>query len=163
MLIIIKVILRKDGNKMMGKKQPIKKGGFGIIVPFLLVLVLFSLSITQLMHIPGKPFHLPAYWEMLIASLLGILFGGIMLSQTSYEIREDGYIYSKPNKNFKFVIIAIIIIRVSLSQYFKNIDTIDFTILTMALAFFYVSIWRIGSYIKFRRLYIGNLAADSRS
>jgi membrane protein CcdC involved in cytochrome C biogenesis len=128
------VILRKDGNKMMGKKRPIKKGGFGIIVPFLLVLVLFSLSITQLMHIPGKPFHLPAYWEMLIASLLGTLFGGIMLSQTSYEIREDGYIYSKPNKNFKFVIIAIIIIRVSLSQYFKNIDTIDFTILTMALA-----------------------------
>lgn len=140
---------------MFGKKRPIKMGGFGIISPILLIIVLFSLSITQLMHIPDEPFHLPAYWEMIIAGLLGVLFGGIMLTQTSYEIREDGFIYSKPNKNFKFIIFAIILIRVSLSQYFKNIDYIEFTILTMLLALLYLGIWRIGSYIKYRKLYAG--------
>jgi membrane protein CcdC involved in cytochrome C biogenesis len=147
---------------MMGKKRPIKKGGFGIIAPVLLILVLFSFSISQLMHIPGEPFHLPAYWEIIIAILLGILFGGIMLTQTSYEVREDGLIYSKPNKNFKFVIMAIILIRVSLSQYFKNIDYIEFTILTMLLAFFYLCIWRIGSYTKFRKLYLGRPLAQAK-
>jgi membrane protein CcdC involved in cytochrome C biogenesis len=145
----------------MGKKRPIKMGGFGIIAPILLIFVLFSLSIAQLTHIPGEPFHLPAYWEMIIASLLGILFGGIMLTQTSYEVREDGFVYSKPNKNFKFVIIAIIVIRVSLSQYFKSMDYIEFTVLTMLLAFFYLCIWRIGSFIKFRKLHVGRRTAEN--
>jgi membrane protein CcdC involved in cytochrome C biogenesis len=143
-------------------RKPIKGSGFGILVPILIIFILFSLSISQLMHIPGDPFHLPAYWEIIIAILLGTLFGAIMLTQTSYEIREDGFVYSKPNKNFKYVIIAIIVIRIALSQYFKNLDYIEFTILTMVLAFFYICIWRIGSYMKFRKLYIVQRAAQTR-
>ncbi|MFK9092659.1 CcdC protein domain-containing protein [Bacillus salipaludis] len=143
-------------------RKPIKGSGIGIIVPILVFFVLFSLSISQLMHIPGDPFHLPAYWEMAIAILLGTLFGVIMLTQTAYEIREDGFVYSKPNKNFKYVIIAIIVIRIALSQYFKSLDYIEFTILTMVLAFFYISIWRVGSYLKFRKLYVVQRAAQTK-
>ena len=50
------------------------------------------------MNIPGKQFHFPALWELAIAGLLGAVFGVIMLSQTAYEIREDGFVYSKRNK-----------------------------------------------------------------
>ncbi|RDZ13486.1 cytochrome C biogenesis protein CcdC [Priestia megaterium] len=139
-------------RKMKKRNKPIKKNGIGILAPIFFIVIAFSLSLSQLMHIPGKPFHLPPYWEMLIAGLLGVIFGLIMLSQTAYEVREDGFIYSKPNKNFKYVIIAIIFIRMALSQYFKGLDSIDFTVLTMTLAFVYVAIWRIGSYLKFRKL-----------
>jgi hypothetical protein len=53
------------------------------------------------MHIPGKAFHLPAYWEIMI---------------------------------------AIVIIRIALAQYFKGMDYVEFTLLTMVLAFVYVCI-----------------------
>ncbi|MEY2196356.1 CcdC protein domain-containing protein [Neobacillus sp. BF23-41] len=161
MVIVLVIIGLALYFKMKGRKGPIKGGGFGIISPVLLILVMFSFSISQLLHIPGDPFHLPASWEMLIAGLLGTLFGAIMLTQTSYEIREDGLIYSKPNKTFKYVIIAIIVIRIALSQYFKSMDYIV-TVLTMTIAFLYICVWRIGSYIKFRKLHAGNRPAETR-
>lgn len=136
----------KKGNR------PIKGGGLGIILPLLIIAVIFTFSISQLMNIPGKPFHFPALWELAIAGLLGAVFGIIMLSQTAYEIREDGFVYSKRNKNFKYVIIAIIAIRIVLSQYFKNIDAAEFAVLTMELAFVYLCIWRIGSFVKYRKI-----------
>ncbi|WP_420491945.1 CcdC protein domain-containing protein [Neobacillus drentensis] len=162
MVIVLVIIGLVLFFKVKGRKGPIKRGGFGILSPVLFVLVMFSFSISQLLHIPGEPFHLPAFWEMLIAGLLGTLFGAIMLTQTSYEIREDGLIYSKPNKTFKYVIIAIIVIRITLSQYFKSMDYIEFTVLTMTIAFLYICVWRIGSYIKFRKLHAGNRLAETR-
>ncbi len=83
-------------NLVQGEKgnRPIKGGGFGIILPLLIIAVIFTFSISQLMNIPGKPFHFPALWELAIAGLLGAVFGVIMLSQTAYEIREDGFVYS---------------------------------------------------------------------
>lgn len=148
-------------RKMKKKNKPIKKNGLGILAPILFILIAFSLSLSQLMHIPGQPFHLPPYWEMMIAGVLGVIFGLIMLSQTDYEIREDGFIYSKPNKNFKYVIIAIIFIRMALSQYFKGLDSIDFAVLTMTLAFIYIVIWRVGSYLKFRKLNGDNYSVNA--
>ncbi len=146
-------------RKMKKKNKPIKKNGLGILAPILFILIAFSLSLSQL--IPGQPFHLPPYWEMMIAGVLGVIFGLIMLSQTDYEIREDGFIYSKPNKNFKYVIIAIIFIRMALSQYFKGLDSIDFAVLTMTLAFIYIVIWRVGSYLKFRKLNGDNYSVNA--
>ncbi|MHA2959538.1 CcdC protein domain-containing protein [Priestia megaterium] len=148
-------------RKMKKRNKPIKKNGIGILVPIFFIVIAFSLSLSQLMHIPGQPFHLPPYWEMLIAGVLGVIFGFIMLSQTDYEVREDGFIYSKPNKNFKYVIIAIIFIRMALSQYFKGLDSIDFAVLTMTLAFIYIVIWRVGSYMKFRKLNGDNYSVNA--
>ncbi|WP_019120201.1 CcdC protein domain-containing protein [Brevibacillus massiliensis] len=136
--------------KIRGRKRPIKRNGFGILAPILVVFPLMSFSLYQMMHIPGKPFHFPPYWELLIAGLLGILLGVIMLNQTTYERREDGLIYPKPNKNFKFVIIAIVAIRIMLAQYLKSMDYIELTVLTMFMALLYLGIWRIGSFVKFR-------------
>jgi len=110
-----------------------------------------------LAHNPNMPFHTPVFWELLCAVLLGVVLGSIMLYHTGYEKQEDGQVYSKPNKNFKYVIIAVIIVRIALSEYFKSIDYTEFTILTMVLAYIYICVWRIGSFVKFRRVYTSEL------
>ncbi|WNC14069.1 CcdC protein domain-containing protein [Brevibacillus brevis] len=136
-------------------KKPIRGKGYGILAPIVVLLVVIPWSLYQLMHIPGKPFHVPAAWELLIAGLLGVVFGVVMLKQTEYEKREDGLVYSKPNRNLKFILIAIVLIRVLLTQYFKSIDVIELSVLMMLMGVLYVGIWRIGSYIKFTKTISG--------
>lgn len=150
-LVIILVIWLKTRSK----KRPIKNKGIGILLPVILLPVLFGFSIYSLTQIPDHPFHLPVLWEMLCAILLGIGLGSIMLYHTGYEKLEDGYVYSKPNKNFKYVLIAVVALRIGLSQYFKGLDYTEFTLLTMLLAYLYISVWRIGSFLKFRRVSAG--------
>ncbi|UQZ85032.1 hypothetical protein SK3146_04315 [Paenibacillus konkukensis] len=146
-IIVLVVWLRsRRGDK------PVQNSGLGILAPAILLPVIFGASIRSMMHIPDHPFHLPAIWEMVCAGVLGIALGGIMLYHTGYEKREDGRIYPKRNKNFKYVIIAVIIIRVALSQYFKGLDYTEFTILTMVMAYLYICVWRVGSFIKFRQI-----------
>ncbi|WP_103108771.1 CcdC protein domain-containing protein [Brevibacillus reuszeri] len=132
-------------------KKPIKGKGYRILIPIGVMLVGVPWGMYQLMHIPGKTFHMPAVWELLIAIVLGVIFGTVMLKQTEYERREDGLIYSKPNRNLKFILIAIVLIRLVLTQYFKSIDVVELSILMMCMGVLYVGIWRIGSYIKFTR------------
>jgi membrane protein CcdC involved in cytochrome C biogenesis len=134
-----------------GRQKPVRNKGIGLLLPVLLLPVIFGFSINSLTHIPNHPFHLPVLWEILCAGVLGVGLGSIMLYHTGYEKREDGLVYPKPNKNFKYVIILVIIIRIALSQYFKGMDYTEFTILTMVLAYLYICVWRIGSFIKFRQ------------
>lgn len=93
----------------------------------------------------------PAFWELLAAGLLGALFGYVILLHTAYERRDDGLIYPKPNPYFKYIIIAIILIRVVLTQYLSSLGTTEISMLAITMALVYISIWRIGSFIKFRR------------
>ncbi|MFE1628708.1 CcdC protein domain-containing protein [Brevibacillus reuszeri] len=132
-------------------RKPIKGKGYRILIPIGVMLVAVPWGLYQLMHIPGKTFHMPAAWELLIAIVLGVIFGTVMLKQTEYERREDGLIYSKPNRNLKFILIAIVLIRLVLTQYFKSIDVVELSVLMMCMGVFYVGIWRIGSYIKFTK------------
>ncbi|MDD9270919.1 CcdC protein domain-containing protein [Paenibacillus sp. GCM10023248] len=150
-LVIILVIWLKT----RGRKRPIKNKGIGILLPVILLPVLFGFSIYSLTQIPDHPFHLPVLWEMLCAIVLGIGLGSIMLYHTGYEKLEDGYVYAKPNKNFKYVLIAIVALRIVLSQYFKGLDYTEFTVLTMLMAYLYICVWRVGSFIKFRRASAG--------
>ncbi|OPH48058.1 cytochrome C biogenesis protein CcdC [Paenibacillus ferrarius] len=146
-IIILVIWLRTRG-----KERPIRNKGFGMLIPVVLLLVIFGLSISSLSHIPDHPFHLPAIWEMLCAGVLGIGLGSIMLYHTGYEKREDGLVYARRNKNFKYVLIAIIALRIILSQYFKSLDYTEFTVLTMVMAYVYICVWRIGSFIKYRQV-----------
>ncbi|MNG35606.1 hypothetical protein D3C84_1223920 [compost metagenome] len=75
-----------------------------------------------------------------------------MLYHTGYEKREDGLVYAKPNPNFKYVIVTIIAGRLILSQYFKGLDPSEFAVLTMVLAYLYICVWRIGSFLKYRKV-----------
>ncbi|MGD8191657.1 CcdC protein domain-containing protein [Brevibacillus ginsengisoli] len=132
--------------------RPIKGNGLRMLIPVIIMFIVISFSMQQIMHIPGRIFHWPAYWELLAAGILGSVFGFIMLKHTEYERRADGLIYTKPNEYFKYILIAIIAIRFSLAQYFKSLDPIDFSVLMMIMGMIYIAIWRIGSYWKFSKL-----------
>ncbi|WP_127584423.1 CcdC protein domain-containing protein [Paenibacillus koleovorans] len=149
-IVLLVVVLRTRRTK-----RPIRRGGFGILLPVLIFPIMIGFSIYSLTQIPNHPFHLPVLWELLCAGLLGAGLGSLMLYHTGYEKREDGLIYSKPNKNFKYVLIAIIVLRFALAQYFQGLDYTEFTVLTLVLAYLYISVWRIGSYMKFRRVRLG--------
>ncbi|WP_241243072.1 CcdC protein domain-containing protein [Paenibacillus whitsoniae] len=138
--------------------RPIRNKGFNMLIPVVILLVVFGFSISSLMHIPNQPFHAPALWEDLCAVVLGAVLGSIMLYHTGYEKREDGEVYGKPNKNFKYVLIAIIVIRVVLSQYLKSLNYTEFTTLTMVMAYVYICVWRIGSFVKYRKELAKNLS-----
>lgn len=130
---------------------PVKGNGIRILLPLFIVFPVMMISVYQLMHIPGQTHAIPAFWELLVAGLLGALFGYIILLHTAYERRGDGLIYPKPNKYFKYIIIAIILIRAVLTQYLSSLGTSEISMLAITMALVYISIWRIGSFIKFRR------------
>lgn len=142
------VLWRRAGKS----KRPVKGEGYRLLYPLVIIAVVYALSISQLLQIPGGAFQWPVPWEMLVAALLGVVFGTVMLYQTAYEKRDDGLIYPKTNKNLKYILIAIIVIRIALTQYFSGMNSGQFTILAMDMAFVYLCIWRIGSFVKFRRL-----------
>ncbi|WP_168118611.1 CcdC protein domain-containing protein [Paenibacillus sp. HB172176] len=145
-IIILVIWLRTKG-----RRRPIRNKGFGMLIPVMILPIVFALTIYSLAIAPDQEFHVPVWWEFLCAIVLGAGLGSIMLYHTGYERREDGQVYSKPNKNFKYVLIAIIVLRVGLSEYFKGLDYSEFTILTMVLAFVYIGVWRVGSFVKYRR------------
>lgn len=134
------------------RNKPVTRGGLWILLPVAIVPILFAFTLYQLRHIPGRPFLLPAYWELAVAMALGLACGVVMLAQTAYERREDGLIYPKANKNFKYVLLGIIVVRIALSEYFGSLDQTVFTVLAMVLALSYLFVWRIGSFMKVRRL-----------
>ncbi|MBB3113537.1 membrane protein CcdC involved in cytochrome C biogenesis [Paenibacillus phyllosphaerae] len=137
-------------NWFRRQDRPIKRDGIGILVPVLLLPILFAFTLYQLRHLPDLPFILPAIWEVTVAAALGLMFGTVMLIHTAYEKREDGHVYPTRNKNFKYILIAIIVIRFALTEYLRDIDQTVLTVLAMVLALTYVCVWRIGSYMKYK-------------
>lgn len=148
-LIIILVFWLR--SRRSAKARPIRRNGYGMLIPVVVLLAVFGSLFSALQHDPNHPFHAPAAWEVLLACLLGVAFGAVMLYHTRYEKREDGLVYSSPNKNFKYILLGVIVIRIVLSQYLKTLDYTEFTLLTMVMAFVYIAIWRIGSFVKFRQ------------
>lgn len=149
MLVIIVLVfwLRSRRN---AKARPIRRNGYGMLIPVVVLLFVFGAAISSFANNPDQPFHAPAAWEILVACLMGVVFGGVMLYHTRYEKREDGQVYSRPNKYFQYTLLAIVVIRIALSQFFQTLDPADFAVLMMTMAYIYISIWRIGSFVKFR-------------
>lgn len=154
-IIVIVLLVFLLRSRRSARARPVRRNGYGMLIPIVLLLIAFSLSTFSLANIPDRPFHLPAAWEILCACLLGVVLGCVMLYHTGYEKREDGLVYSTPNKNFKYVLLAIIVIRIGLSEYLKSLDYTEFTLLTMIMAFLYISVWRVGSFLKYRRVRAG--------
>ncbi|QAY68124.1 CcdC protein domain-containing protein [Paenibacillus protaetiae] len=145
-------------RRMGRNKRPVKGEGYGLLYPLAYIVIVFGLAVSQLVRLPEDKFEWPASWELLIAALLGVLFGTVMLYQTAYERRTDGHIYPKANKNLKYIFIGIIAIRIALTQYFSGMNTGEFSLLAMDMALVYIGIWRIGSFIKFRKVKNGPAA-----
>ncbi|WP_027093890.1 CcdC protein domain-containing protein [Cohnella thermotolerans] len=151
-ILVIVLLMFWLRSRRSAKPRPIRRNGFGMLIPVVVLLIVFGFSLASLTHIPDHPFHLPAVWEILCACAIGTILGSVMLYYTEYEKRADGRVYSKPNKNFQYVLLTIIVIRIGLTQYLKTLDYVEFTFLAMVMAYVYICIWRIGSFVKFRRV-----------
>ena len=152
---IIAILAFVIWRKTMATRKPIKGNGLRLLYPLLIpVLIGPELFIGKAGQL-GSPISL----IMLVGALvIGAIFSIPLVLTTNYEIREDGLIYAIKNKSFTYVLIGLILLRVSLRTYLGGIDPFTLTKLMFLMASVYLIIWRVSSFIKFRRIWINKAA-----
>lgn len=153
MILIIAMVALGIWMKQRKAKKPIKGNGSRLLIPLLFFVVMCGLFVLQLTHLPQNNFEIPNLWEFIMAFILGIVFGIPLLIKTNYEVREDGFIYTKPSKGFIYIFVALVLIRIGLKEYFQTLDPIALACLSLTLALSYLGIWRIGAFLKYRRVW----------
>lgn len=124
--------------------RPIQGPGIKILLPILYLLPGFYALSTL-------PLQLKS-WEIGAAALTGLLLAVPLMWTTNYEIRQDGEIYAQKNKTFFVALIAVLVIRIILRQFFSGMDPASLSMLFITVAFSYVVPWRIVSFVKFRKV-----------
>lgn len=141
MVMVLGLVFWRRTREMF---RPIQGSGIKILLPILYLLPVLSLF-SEL------PLQLKI-WQMGAASLIGVLLAVPLVLTTNYEIRQDGQIYAQKNKTFFIALIAVVAIRIVARQYISGMDQASLTMLFFIVAFSYVVIWRIASFVKFRKV-----------
>jgi membrane protein CcdC involved in cytochrome C biogenesis len=151
-VVVLLVVWRR--NKAM--RKPIKGKGFRIILPIIIFLIFIPLITIQIMFDKSgstiQTGTLPSITEMIVAFLLGIVLSVPMVMTTNYEIREDNQVYARKSTAFIYALVGLIVIRFVLRDYFSSMNPMVLSLLSTILAFGYVGVWRVVSFIKFRRV-----------
>lgn len=140
-VVLIVVLMRIQSNK-----KPIKGRGFSFLFLPIVMLIGFIGFKDPKVHVNTM--------EFVTAACLGIVFAIPLILTTNYEVRNDGEIYSKQSMAYIIALIALVIVRLLLSRYMKNIDPSNLFVLNYTFAYCYFGSWRIASFIKFRKLFI---------
>ena len=148
LLVLLLVYWRRSVRS--SQARPIRAGGWLMLLPILFVLLGFFASVSSL-SATGQAVQYPPLWEELCAVLIGIALGAVMLHHTGYELNADGRVYTKPNPNFKYVIVVVVVLRLALSRYLQDLQPGQFIFLTMSIAVCYIAVWRIGSFFKYKK------------
>lgn len=104
---------------------------------------------------PNGLFVIPpvSFSEIIEALILGTIFAFPMILTTNYEIRENGQIYTKANKYFVYFIIGLMLVRYGMEKFlFRETNPLITLILVFILLISYLTIWRVASFIKYRKL-----------
>jgi membrane protein CcdC involved in cytochrome C biogenesis len=156
-IIVMGLILLMMIRRLKSMQKPISKGGLSILYPLLVYLLFVILAGSQLFIDRSGALvlpHLPML-EILTAVALGSILATPILLTTNYELRED-QVYVKKSKTFIYIILALLVLRIALkSILYSLIPVTDQLVLTFIMATVYVTIWRVGSFVKFRRLLRG--------
>lgn len=122
------VLIRIRGSK---KPVSIKK----IIIPPLGMSTGFMMFLYPPMRIP---------WEWAVGSfLIGAVFLSFPLIKTTKFVEVDGEIYAKRSKSFIFILIGLLILRISLHNYVEQIISVEQTgSIFFILAFGMILPWR---------------------
>lgn len=126
-------------------RKPIKGKGYVMIWPLVFFLPGFLMFVN-----PQQPFQ-GNVWEILGAIAFGGLLSIPMIITTQYEVREDGLIYPKQSKAFLFAIVGVVLVRLLAREYITGLDQLTLAALFYVMAVTYVLLWRITSFMKFRR------------
>ncbi|MGU3354467.1 CcdC protein domain-containing protein [Bacillus sp. M5A3_1b] len=141
LLVIGLVIFRR----MRSMNRPIKNKGRRLLLPLFFLLPGFSLYAT--------PIQL-AVWQIGIAAGIGLLLSIPLIILSGYEIREDGHIYAKKSIAFIATFLVIVLLRAYFRRHLQGLDPKSIRILFYTLAVCYIVPWRIGCYMKFRKVYV---------
>jgi membrane protein CcdC involved in cytochrome C biogenesis len=128
-------------------RKPIKGKGAAMIWPLLFFLPGFAMFAN-----PQQPFN-GTFWEVAASIVFGAILSVPMVATTNYEVREDGQIYAKQSRAFLFAIVGVVGVRLALKEYITALDPMTLNGLFFFTAITYVVIWRVSSFIKFRRVY----------
>ncbi|MGG4264607.1 CcdC protein domain-containing protein [Peribacillus simplex] len=144
-LIVILIAFLIVWRRIRSTYRPIKGKGGRILFPILF-------------FIPGIASLLNLDLHLTLLSVVGAILFGIVLSAplvwtTQYEIREDGFIYTKKSIAFFISFLVVLSLRFILREFLNNMDSASLTALFMLVAISYIVPWRIISFIKFRKLY----------
>ncbi|TXR95092.1 cobalamin biosynthesis protein CbiX [Bacillus sp. SH7-1] len=101
------------------------------------------------------PVH-PAILQIIIAAFIGGLFAVPLIVLTNYERRDDGKIYTKKSAAFLITFIAFVVLRYGSRQFIVDLDQQTIGLLFYVVAVSYIIPWRIGCYIKFRKVWREN-------
>lgn len=97
------------------------------------------------------PVHIPLLWAFL-AFVAGAIFLAIPLIKTSQFHIVDNHIYLKPSKAFVFLLILLLIVRLTLHSYIEQYISLYQTAgLFFILAFGMLLPWRIAMYFQYRK------------
>src|SRR5690625_3951957 len=92
-------------------------------------------------------------WVLVLESLLvGMLFSILLIITTRFEIKGED-IYIKPSKAFVFILIFLLIVRISLKYVLgQEIDLGELSGMFYLLAFGMLLTWRMAMLVKYNKL-----------
>ncbi|MEH7883396.1 cytochrome c biogenesis protein CcdC [Bacillus sp. JJ1609] len=140
-ILVLGLVIWRRTKEMV---HPIQGSGVKILLPVLYL----SPVISVFSHLQWNL----ELWEMGVAALIGVLFAVPLMLTTNYEIRQDGQIYAQKNKLFFIALLAVLVIRIVLRQFFSGMDPSSLALLFYTVALGYVIPWRIASFVKFRKV-----------
>ncbi|MGZ4122667.1 MAG: CcdC family protein [Tumebacillaceae bacterium] len=153
--VILLLIIFMIWRRTRAMRRPINGNGIRMLVPVAVLLLLG----TQLF---GHGQYKGTTLETVGAIVIGVLFSIPLILTTHYEVREDGLIYAKQNKGFIFALVGLVIVRLALREYITFVDQGTLAILFYLLGVSYLTVWRVVSFIKFRKVYNEHQAGKSR-
>ncbi|MDW0117226.1 DUF1453 family protein [Sporosarcina thermotolerans] len=147
LLVIFGLILWRRTRAMV---RPIKGSGLRILLPLLYMSPAFSVVIQPSVHMTSI--------EIVVSVIFGTILSLPLIYTTGYEIREDGKIYAKKSIGFVFALISVFVIRRLADYLFPGIDALTLNALSIISLFVYVGLWRIISFMKFKKVYNSHVA-----
>jgi membrane protein CcdC involved in cytochrome C biogenesis len=147
LLIIFGLILWRRTRAMV---RPIKGSGVRILLPMLYMSPALAVVIQPSVHMTSI--------EIVVSVIFGTILSIPLIYTTGYEIREDGKIYAKKSIGFVIALISVFISRRLFIHFLPGIDVLTLNALSIISLFVYVGLWRIISFMKFKKVYNSQVA-----
>ncbi|MGG2066859.1 CcdC protein domain-containing protein [Bacillus sp. S14(2024)] len=130
-------------RRVRSMHKPTKGNGKRILFPLLFLIPGFVFFLN-----PGHT----TYLQIFISILLGVLLSIPLILLSNYEIREDGFIYTKKSPAFIVTFLLMIALRYYFRQHLSTINPGTLNMLIFLIVICYLIPWRIACYMKFKRI-----------
>jgi membrane protein CcdC involved in cytochrome C biogenesis len=142
---VVLVILLVLWRRTRAMTRPIRGNGYRILTPMLFLIPGLLLFTNPRLHISAE--------EVLVSVLAGLVLSIPLVLTTNYEIRADGNIYAKKSIGFIVSFVGLVILRMLLREYISGLEQFTLSTMFFLMAASYVFVWRVCSFVKFRKVW----------